>query len=83
MKLPASDASSSAGPTISSGWAARFIGDAAAIEAITEGLGLVPGIRLLMNQLVPANDGGICVGQAALVAASLPGSQHGKLKTEN
>ena len=46
------------------------------LEAITEGLGLVPGIRLLMNQLVPANDGGICVGQAALVSASLPGSQH-------
>ena len=53
------------------------------LEAITEGLGQMPGIRLLMNQLVPANDGGICVGQAALVAASLPGSQNGKQKTEN
>jgi hydrogenase maturation protein HypF len=39
---------------------------------LLERLGAVFGARLWSNANVPANDGGLCLGQAALAAAALP-----------
>ena len=40
------------------------------LASIWEQLQQHPHIRLYINQQVPANDGGICVGQAAIASAT-------------
>ena len=40
------------------------------LNAILDSADQLPGIRLLVNERVPANDGGICLGQAALAASN-------------
>ncbi|HTU26237.1 MAG TPA: hypothetical protein VMF30_12605, partial [Pirellulales bacterium] len=38
------------------------------LNAVLESQPQLPGIRLLVNESVPVNDGGVCLGQAAIAA---------------
>lgn len=40
------------------------------LNLILDALAEDPGLRVIVNQHIPANDGGICVGQAALASGS-------------
>ncbi|HEX4145449.1 MAG TPA: carbamoyltransferase HypF [Pirellulales bacterium] len=40
------------------------------LTAILDSTGQLPGIRLLVNERVPVNDGGICLGQAAVATVA-------------